>query len=313
MTIFGDLEPPIFKTFPARRQPWILSHQTHRRSYALASVSDYGETLVYIITGFIHRGTSEENGGQGRIKDFIFEWFFFFLFPLMLLLKGFKLLWRKMFRSCFNAVGQELSRLFETCYPLIKEKLSHKRWKEMGQDESRGEYCIGESADKGDEESNGIGRNEYDGTRNDTTENDVTGNNVTGNYVTRSDNGASNVGVSQMIERHNSASYDVSGKDVIESNVEENALIENHVSGNSMIGDNMSEDSGDVRSSKSNLERHLSSTNETAESAVSRSDVARSSNSKGDVNVDVKGKSAGSVYSMANTFHSEVNETLNYD
>ena len=44
----------------------------------------------------------------------------------MLLLKRLKLLWRKIFRSCFNAVGQELSQLFETCYRLIKEKLSHK-------------------------------------------------------------------------------------------------------------------------------------------------------------------------------------------
>ena len=116
-----------------------------------------------------------------------------------------------------------------------------------------------------------------------------------------------------MIEHHICASYDVSGKDVTESNVGENALIENHMSGNSMIGDNMSEDSGDVTSSKSNLERHLSSTNEAAKGAVSRSDAARSSSSEGDVNVDVNGKSVGSVDSMADTFHSEVNETLNYD
>ena len=268
-------------------------------------MSYYRETLVYVITDFIHRGASEENGGQGRIiKDFIFEWFFFFLFPLMLLLKGFKLLWRKMFRSCFNAVGQELSRLFETCYPLIKEKLSHKRWKEMGQDESRGEYRIGESADKGDEESNGIGRNEYDGTRNDTTKNDVTGNDIPGNYVTGSNNGASNVSVSLMIERHNSASYDVSEKDVIESNVGGNSLIESYVSRNSMVISNISEDSGDVENSKRNLERHLSLRNEALESAVSRSDVARGSNS---------GESVGSVDSIADTFRSENNETLNYD
>ena len=84
------------------------------------------ETLVYIITDFIHRGASEENGGQGRIKYFIFEWFFFFLFPLMLLLKEFKLLWRKILKSCYNAVGQGLSRLFETCYRVIKETFSHK-------------------------------------------------------------------------------------------------------------------------------------------------------------------------------------------
>ena len=263
-------------------------------------MSDYGETLVYIITGFIHRGESEENVRQRRIKDFIFEWFFFFLFPLMLLLKGFKMLWRKMFRSCFNAVGQELSRLFETCYPLIKEKLSHKRWKEMGQDESRGEYLIGESGDKGDEESNGIGRNEYDGTRNDTV-----GNDVPGNYVTDGDNGASNVSVSLMIERHISASYDVSRKDVVESNVGGSALIESHVSRNSIVGSNISEDSGDVRSSKINLERHL-------KSAVSRSDAISSSNGRGDVNEE----SVRSVDRKADKFHSEDSENnvnLNYD
>ena len=263
-------------------------------------MSNYRETLVYIITDFIDRGASEENGRQGRIKDFMFEWFFFFLFPLVLLSKGFKLLWQKMFRSCFDTVGQELSRLFETCYRLIKEKWSHKRWKEMGQDESRGEYRIGESADKGDEESNGIGRNGYDGTRNDTT-----GNDIPGNYVTDGDNGASNVSVSLMIERHTSASYDVSRKDVVESNVGGSALIESHVSRNSIVGSDISEDSGDVRSSKSNLERHL-------ESAVSRSDAISSSNGRGDVNEE----SVRSVDRKADKFHSEDSENnvnLNYD
>ena len=142
----------------------------------------------------------------------------------MLLLKEFKLLWWKILRSCCNAVGQGLSRLFETCYRVIKEKLSHA---EIGQDE--GEYRIGESVDRGDEESNEIGRNENDGTRNDTTRNDLTGNDVPGNSDTGSDNGASNVSVCLMIERHICASYDVSGKDVTESKVGESASIENHV------------------------------------------------------------------------------------
>ena len=118
--------------------------------------------------------------------------------------------------------------------------MSHKRWKEIGHDESGGEYGIGESAEKGDEESNGIGRNEYDRTRNVTT----------GNYDTGSDNGASNVSVSLIIEGHIRASYDVNGKDV-ENNLGENELIESLVSGNDIVGRNMSEDSGDIRTSRS--------------------------------------------------------------
>lgn len=224
----------------------------------------------------------------------MFEWFFFCLFPLMLLSKGLKVLWRKMFKS----------------FRWIKGKWSQQQWKEIGQDENRGEYHICESADKRHSETTGIKGDECDGTRNDNTGNYVIGNYVPGNCGAGSDISASNVSVSLTIESHVSASYDVSGgKDGVESDVGGNESIQSHVSGNNMAGSNMIEGSDDVSSSKSNVERRLSLTNEAAESVVSRDDVTRSSDS----GRDVDGESVGSVDSVADTIRSEVSEPLNQD
>ena len=218
----------------------------------------------------------------------------------MLLSKGLKVLWRKMFKSCSYAAA----------YRWIKGKWSQQEWKEIGQDKDRGEYHICESADKRRSETTGIKDEECDGTRNDTTGNDVIGNDVPGNCGAGSDISASNVSVSLTIESHVSASYDVSGgKNVVESDVGGNESIQSHVSGNNMAGSNMIEGSDDVSSSKSNVERHLSLTSEAAKSVVSRDDVTRSS----DGGRDVDGESVGSVNSVADTIRPEVSEPLNQD
>jgi hypothetical protein len=74
---------------------------------------------------YLNRGTSPE--GERKIKDFIFEWFFFFIFPIMLLLKGLKLLWGKFgpyFTAGLRWLGKELEHLWKTFYPWVKEKLT---------------------------------------------------------------------------------------------------------------------------------------------------------------------------------------------
>ena len=268
------------------------------------------------------------------MTDFIFEWFFFFILPFMLLLKGLKPIWRKTLGPCFNTgldwLGKQVASLWNTFYATIKEKLSNKQRKEIA--EAGNEYDICESGNKRGSESSVTGNHEseYDVTeRNATGSNvnasdatgsggngsdgngsDVPGNDVRGIYVTGSSIDRSNVTVSDMDESHVTAS-DVSRSDVTESNLER--LTGSHVSGNAIAGSDICGNTGsdDARSSItiSNGEHVYSTTYDDIGSDVTGSVVTGSYGSGSDVTVRDDAGNYGSASGISQTSRSTISET----
>lgn len=67
------------------------------------------------------------------MKDFIFEWFFCFIVPFMLLWKGIKPVWQKRkpyINSARDWLKKQLLRFFKTFYSWVQKKISNKQKKE---------------------------------------------------------------------------------------------------------------------------------------------------------------------------------------
>lgn len=294
---------------------------------------------IFNIALFHFRGVSEESGERRKMTDFIFEWFFFFILPFMLLLKGLKPIWRKTLGPCFNTgldwlgkqvarLGKQVASLWNTFYATIKEKLSNKQRKEIA--EAGNEYDICESGDKRGSESSVTGNHEseYDvtgsnatgsnvigshATGSDGNGSDVPGNDVRGIYVTGSSIDRSNVTVSDMNESHVTAS-DVSGSVVTESNL--GRFTGSHESGNSITGSDMDGSnvtgSDDARSgiTISNIREHVYNTTcDNTESDVTGSVVTGSYGSGSDVTVRDDAENYGSASGISQTSRSTISET----
>jgi hypothetical protein len=260
----------------------------------------------------LNRGASTESGERRKITDFIFEWFFFFIFPVMLLLKGIKLIWRKSCGPCFTAgldwLRKELARLWKTFYPWMKEKLSNKQRKEIAEDKDGSEYNIYESKDNRESETSDV-------TGSSATGNDVTGsekleNDESGIYARGNGIDESNPTAKDSSESHVTTS-DISRSDVTGSNLGIYKLTGSHVSGNDIAGSYMSR-SG-VRGSNDARSSITTSSSEATESCVPESVVTVSYGSESDVTVRDDAESSGSVDSTSRSGIHENNEPLYND